>query len=345
MVNKQLGQVPLARIMVRGVNWIGDAVMTTPALGALRATYPESEIVLVANPLVAELFAEHPSIDRVMVFDKQGRHQGIAGFWKMARELRSQRFDAAILLQNAIEAALLATLALVPRRAGYTTDGRRLLLNHPVSVSAADKRLHHTDYYLELLARLGISGGGRQLRLACSDAEMAWAHDLLGENKTIAINPGAAYGSAKRWLPERFAEVADELARRYNARILLTGGPGEVEIGRDIEKAMRSEALNMVGKTTVRQMMALLASCRLLVTNDSGPMHAASAFDIPIVAVFGPTDHTTTCPASERVKIVRKETDCAPCLLRQCPIDHRCMTAIQAEDVLDAAFQLLDGVA
>lgn len=343
MAAKQVGQTALQRIMVRGVNWIGDAVMTTPALAALRAHYPDAEIVMVANPLVAELFQSHPCIDRVMVYDRKGVHKGLGGFWRMAQQLRAQRFDAAVLLQNAIEAALLAALALIPRRIGYTTDGRRLLLSHPVTVTTADKRLHHTDYYLQLLARQGVRGGDGQLRLACSDAEMAWAQDVLDGENIIAINPGAAYGSAKRWLPERFATVGDELARRYGARIVLTGGPGEVEIGRDIAAAMSCQPLNMVGQTSVRQMMALLASSRLLVTNDSGPMHVASAFAIPIVAVFGSTDHTTTCPASKQVVIVRKPIDCAPCLLRQCPTDHRCMTAIEAEDVLEAACQLLDG--
>ncbi|MCK5914099.1 MAG: glycosyltransferase family 9 protein, partial [Desulfuromusa sp.] len=153
---------------------------------------------------------------------------------------------------------------------------------------------------------------------------------------------GAAYGSAKRWFPERFAEVGDTLAKRYAAKILLTGGPGEIEIGRDIAAAMQSQPLNMIGKTSVREMMSLLAHSRLLVTNDSGPMHVAAAFSTPIVAVFGPTDHTTTCPASENVRIVRKDVDCAPCLLRQCPTDHRCMTEITAADVITAACQLLD---
>ena len=339
---RQLGQVPLQRILVRGTNWIGDAVMTTPALAALRAQYPQAEIVMLANPLVAELFKYHPSVDRVMIYDRKGFHRGLAGFWRMVKELRAQRFDAAVLLQNAIEAALLAFVAGIPRRAGYTTDGRRLLLNYPVTVTAEDKRLHHTDYYLQLLGQLGITGGDEQLCLACDEDEQQWAQSVLQSDNVIAINPGAAYGSAKRWFPERFAEVADTLAERYDAHIVLTGGPGEMEIGRDIAAAMSNQPLNMVGQTSVRQMMALLAHSRLLVSNDSGPMHVASAFATPIVAVFGPTDHTTTCPASDNVKIVRKDTDCAPCLLRQCPTDHRCMTAITADDVISAACQLLD---
>lgn len=342
MAVKQLGQTPLQRILVRGTNWIGDAVMTTPALSALRAQYPHAEIVMLANPLVTELFQFHPSVDRVMVYDKKGWHQGLGGLWRMAKELRGECFDAAFLLQNAIEAAVLALFAGIPRRVGYTTDGRRLLLNYPVHVTAADKRLHHTDYYLKLLAQSGIEGGDGKLCLACTEAEQQWAQSTLQNDNVIAINPGAAYGSAKRWLPERFAEVGDTLAKRYDARILLTGGPGETEMGRDIAAAMHCQPLNMIGKTSVREMMSLLAHSRLLVANDSGPMHVAAAFSTPIVAVFGPTDHTTTCPASENVKIVRKQVDCAPCLLRQCPINHRCMTEIKVADVVTAASQLLD---
>lgn len=342
MLSRQLGHHTLKKILVRGTNWIGDAVMTTPALTALRAQFPDAEIVMLANPLVAELFQFHPSVDRVMIYDRKGYHRGAAGFIRIVKELRSQRFDAAILLQNAIEAALLTACAGIPRRAGYTTDGRRLLLNYPVTVTAQDKRMHHTDYYCQLLNRLGVSDGDGQLCLSCTDEEKSWAETVLESDNVIAINPGAAYGSAKRWLPDRFAEVADTLATRYDAKIVLTGGPGEREIGCDIAAAMSSTSINMVGKTSVRQMMALLSHSRLLVSNDSGPMHVASAFDIPIVAVFGSTDHTTTCPASHSVKIVRKEIDCAPCLLRQCPTDHRCMTAISVDDVLDAAFELLD---
>lgn len=341
MFSSQLGHHELKRILVRGTNWIGDAVMTTPALNALRSHYPHAEIVMLANPLVAELFQFHPSVDRVIIYDRKGYHRGVAGFIRMIKEIRSNRFDAAFLFQNAIEAALLAICSGVPRRAGYTTDGRRLLLNYPVTVTAADKLMHHTDYYCQLLQRLGVSDGDKQLCLACTEDEQLWAASVLESDNVIAINPGAAYGSAKRWLPERFAEVADTLASRYDAKIVLTGGPGEKEIGCEIASAMSAPSVNMVGKTSVREMMALLAHSRLLVSNDSGPMHVASAFSVPIVAVFGSTDHTTTCPASQNVKIVRKQIDCAPCLLRQCPTDHRCMTAITTDDVLAAAFELL----
>lgn len=335
----------IRRIMVRSTNWVGDAVMTTPAMGDLRAAFPAAEIVVVANPLVAELFAHHPSCDRVLVFDKKGPHQGVRGLWRFAGQLRRERFDLAVLLQNAIEAALMAALAGIPRRAGYRTDARGWLLSHGVAVGAAERRLHHTAYYRHMLAQLGITSGDGRLCLACTAEEQAWARQTLDDGRWVAINPGAAYGSAKRWLPERFAEVADRLAGAYGVRIVLTGGPGEKEIGRDIEQAMSEQPLNLIGRTTVRELMAILSRCRLMVSNDSGPMHVAAAFDIPIVAVFGPTDHTTTSPLADTCRIVRKETNCAPCLLRRCPTDHRCMRAITADDVLDAARALLEDAA
>jgi heptosyltransferase-2 len=333
------------RIMVRSTNWVGDAVMTTPAMADVRRAFPEAEIVVIANPLVAQLFTCHPDCDRVLVYDKKGPHAGMAGLWRFSRALREENFDLAILLQNAIEAAVMAFLAGVPRRVGYRTDARGWLLTHGVAVGPEQKRLHHTEYYRFMLRQFIATQGDGRLRLTCNAEETAWALHTLGDGGLVAINPGAAYGSAKRWLPERFAEVADSLHREFGLRVVLTGGPAEQEIGRDIEQAIQAPVLNLIGKTSIRQMMAVLASCRLVVTNDSGPMHVAAAFDIPIVAVFGPTDHSTTSPWSKNSRIVRKATACAPCLLRQCPTDHRCMRAITAEDVMQAARALLGGTA
>ncbi len=329
--------------MVRMPNWIGDAVMATPALTAIRDFFPTAQITVVANPLVAELFTSHPSCNRVIRFDKYKANAGIPGFWKFCLTLRRERFDAAFLLQNAFEAAIMAVLAGVPCRAGYRTDGRGVLLT--AGVPAVDKKhgLHHVDYYLQMLGHLGITGGDERLSLALTPEEQAGAAHRLGSGKWVAVNPGASYGAAKRWIPERFAAVADGLVEEFGARVVLTGGPGEMEIGKDIEKAMRNAPLNLIGRTSVRELMATLAHCRLVVTNDSGPMHIAAAFGVPIVAVFGPTDHTTTSPRADSCRIVRVPADCAPCMLRECPIDHRCMTGVTAEMVLAAARELWEG--
>ncbi|MCE5244890.1 MAG: lipopolysaccharide heptosyltransferase II [Syntrophobacteraceae bacterium] len=331
----------IRKILVRVPNWIGDAVMATPALSVIRASFPDARITLAANPVVAELFSHHPSCDEIAVFDKKGAHRGFLGSFRFSRELRSGGFDLAILLQNAMEAAILAAIAGIRLRAGYRSDGRGILLTHGIPLRKTDLRLHHTDYYLGMLERLGLPIRHDGLVLHCTEEETAWARRQLGEGNWAAVNPGAAYGSAKRWFPERFAAVADAIRSEFGFRILLIGGPGEKEIGRQIESLMPARPFNMIGKTSVRQMMALLSLCRLMVTNDSGPMHVAAALRVPIAALFGPTDHATTSPLSAACRIIRKDTACAPCLKRVCPTDHRCMTAIAAEDVIAAVRSLV----
>ncbi len=329
------------KILVRFPNWIGDAVMSTPALGAIRAAFPSSRIVLAANPVVCELMSPHPYCDSVVAFDKMGPHRGVAGLWKFSRGIAAEGFDLAILLQNAIGAGLMAAMAGIETRAGYNTDGRGFLLTHPVRLSKQALGLHHTQYYLEMLAGLGIPSAGVQPRLECTQAEINRAVALLGPGRWAAINPGAAYGAAKRWYPQRFAGVADALASDFGFKLLLVGSPAESGIGSEIESTMSSDVLNMVGKTSVRELMALLASTQLVITNDSGPMHVAAAFDRPVVALFGPTDHKVTSPVCSSFSLVRKETECAPCLKRQCPRDHRCMAEISVEEVLGAVDALI----
>jgi heptosyltransferase-2 len=334
----------IGRIFIRAPNWIGDAVMATPALGALRSTFPQATLVVAAPPRVADLFHHHPCCDAVMVFDKARNHRGIGGLLRFTSEVRRQRFDLAILLQNAFEAGIIAWLSRIPLRAGYRSDHRGALLTHPVAVGKAQRELHHTRYYLHMLEALGIRGGDGRLRLQLTVQEQSWAQTVLEAGDWLAINPGAAYGSAKRWFPQRFAAVADHLAAKWRARVVLTGSEAEIGIGREIERAMRTQPLNLIGRTTLRQLMAILAQCRLLITNDSGPMHLAAALGTPLVAIFGPTDHTTTSPLTPACRIVRQELPCAPCLLRHCPTDHRCMDRITVQDVVSAADELLRGL-
>ena len=328
------------RIMVRMPNWIGDAVMATPALAAVRKTFPDAQITVVANPLVVELFRSHPDCNRVLTFEKKGIHAGVRGFCRFCHELHREQFDLAVLFQNAIEAAVMAVMAGIPRRAGYRTDGRGLLLTD--GVPAVDKKhgLHHVDYYLQMLGRLGIEGGNGRLSRDLTPDEQAGALQRLGAGEWVAVNPGASYGAAKRWIPERFAAVADGLASEFGVRIVLTGGPGEIEIGRDIAQAMQSAPLNLIDQTSVRELMAVLNHCRLVVTNDSGPMHLAAAFNVPLVAIFGSTDHSTTYPLSGSALVVRESSDCAPCMKRECPTDHICMKAIRPETVIAKALEL-----
>ncbi len=327
--------------MVRTANWIGDAVMTLPALMAVRETYPEAHIAVVANPLVAQLLENHPGCDEIIVYNKRGEHSGIFGMLRFAFALRRRKFDCAILFQYAIEAGVMTFLAGIPRRLGFTTDGRRFLLTHPVPFGETEKTIHQTDAFLRIVNHYDIIAADKAQTLALLEEERIWAKEQLPEGPVVVINPGAAYGSAKRWYPERFAAVADFLASEYGMTPVLIGGPGEVEVGNDIAAIMQSPVLNFVGKTSVRQMMALIDSASLMVTNDSGPMHVAAAFKVPIVAVFGPTSHTTTSPFTEYFRIVRHDVGCSPCMLRECPTDHRCMDSVTVDDVIEAAKSLL----
>lgn len=334
-------------ILVRGTNWIGDAVMNTPALCAIRSSFPGARITILVTPLVAQLFTPHDWVDEVLVYDRQGRHKGIAGRLRIARELRARRFDLAILLQNAIDAALITTLAGIPRRMGTRTDGRGFLLTHGFNQKVLDPHLHHVNYYLEMLQSFGIGCAEKRLLLCLTQAEREAARERLAAagvapgDFLIGINPGAAYGSAKRWYPDRFAAAGAELARRWGGKLLILGGPTEVAIARDIEAALPGPCLNVAGTLNVRELMALIERCNFFISNDSGPMHIAAAFSVPLVAIFGPTDHRATYPFSGNSVVVRKDVDCAPCHKRECPTDHRCMKAVLAEDVVAAAEKLI----
>ena len=341
---------PPASLLVRATNWLGDAVMTTPALAAVREGFPDARIVLLARPLVAELFRHHPDVDEVMVYELPGRHEGALGRLRLAGEVRRRRFDGALLLQNAFDAALIAFLGRIPERAGYPTDGRRILLTLPVPLTPGILARHEVEYYLCLLDGLGITRPvPASLKLTVTEEEkeaMATRLALFGIERgapIVAINPGATYGSAKRWYPDRFAAVADTLSGEWGAGVVVVGSTAETPLAGEIETGMRNPPVNLAGKTTVRELMALLSLSSFLITNDSGPMHIGAALGVPLVAIFGPTDWRRTSPWSGRAKVVRVQIDCSPCRLRVCDRGHECMLGVTPGMVVDAARQLLPG--
>lgn len=344
------------KILVRAPNWIGDAVMCEPAVRGLRSLFPEAELTMLAKAPIAELFVAYPGLHCVLVYDDKGAHAGMSGKWSLAGMLRRHRFDLAVLFQNAFEAAFLAWLAGIPRRYGYATDGRVLFLTEPVAVPNGPVPVHQVEYYWNLLRPLGLAGGPSPPTLLVSadegrmvDVRLASA-GIDSSDLMIGINPGSTYGSAKRWLSDRFAEVAKRLVRRLeqaeNARIavIILGAKGEESLGEDIAAQLGGRSVVLSGATTIRELMAVVKRCRLLITNDTGPMHIAAAFGVPVVAVFGPTDWRTTAPYGQARSMVREAVDCAPCLLRECPIDHRCMTRITVDRVYEAAVQQLNGL-
>jgi heptosyltransferase-2 len=331
--------------------------MCEPALRGLQRLFPEAQIALLVKPAVADLFAGHPALTRVLTYDSNGKHAGLPGKWVLAGQLRQQGFDLSVLFQNAFEAAFLTFLAGVSRRYGYATDGRSLLLSHPVAPPDRRALVHQVRYYWDLLKPLGLTGDPPAPELVVfPEEEQAMAGRLVQGGLTasdvvIGINPGSTYGEAKRWFPERFAEVAERLCRTIRessdqqVSVVILGAKGEERLGREIAARLTSRSLVLSGATTIRELMAALKRCTVLLTNDTGPMHIASAFKVPVVAIFGPTDWRTTSPFGDAHAIVREPVDCAPCLLRECPIDHRCMSRVSVEQVYEAATQQLRGVA
>jgi heptosyltransferase II len=336
-----------ARMLIRGTNWIGDAVMSEPALSAIRQAFPKADITLLVKPAIAELFQQHPAIDHLLVYEHRGRHARLSGKWALGSELRRGRFDVAILFQNAFEAALLAFLAGIPRRYGYGTDGRAFLLSDAITAPNRTALAHQTQYYLDLLRPLGVTPSPSAPRLFVSDSEEKRMTQRLTEagiqatERLIGINPGSTYGSAKRWLPERFAQAADRMVEQFGGRVVIVGAAGEEALGQAIAEKMLSKPVVLSGRTSIRELMAVIKRCRPFVTNDTGPMHIAAAFGVPVVAIFGPTDFRTTSPFGETHQIVRQPVECSPCLLRECPIDHRCMTGVTVEQVYEAAAKQL----
>ena len=334
----------VSRVCVRATNWIGDAVMSLPAIRAIHGTFAHAELVIVARPSVAGLYTRESAVSRVISYPgglslAQKRH--------FAGRLREERFDLAILLQNAFDAALIAWMARIPQRIGYRRDARGVLLTHPIPVpETGEIPRHERFYYLELLRRAGLIPQfpeSCEIRLdgIAAAREAGRSHlSSFGFETAIGISPGAAYGNAKRWLPERFAEVARSFAPMP---VLLFGSPAERPLCESIAASLRADqpVRNLAGETALHEFIDLAAACRLFLTNDSGASHIASAAGTPTVVVFGATDDATTGPTGPLARVVREHVECCPCLLRECPIDHRCMTKVTAGHVISAAHSLV----
>jgi heptosyltransferase-2 len=357
------------KILIRGTNWIGDAVITTPAIRAIRREYPDAHISLLVKPWVADIFKENPDINEIILYED--RFKGLAGKLTLAQKLREHKFDIAILLQNAFDAALLAWLARIPERVGYSRDGRGPLLTKAIHITKDILSQHQVYYYLNLLKSIGIETKETQPCIYLTDEERQWARNIVSAihelplprrgvlqyAPTIGINPGATYGSAKRWMPERFAELIFRIINELDGKVIIFGSKSEVDIADEIveivgatpcgcpgqaQRPAPTGILNMAGKTNLRELAALIAECDAFITNDSGPMHMASALFVPVVAIFGSTDKASTGPFGEGHKIITKDLPCSPCMKRKCPEGHlKCMTEITADNVFAALKEVL----
>jgi len=337
---KPIDKSNIHRILIRATNWVGDAVMTMPALEAVRENFPEAHLTVLARPWVIPLLENHPSVDKVIPYSRgNGPREDLLEMIHVVRQIRTQGFDLAILFQNAFEAALLTFLGGIKNRVGYNTDGRGLLLSHGIPRRKDIMKGHQVEYYLAILRGMGWEAKSKDPTLYVdpkeseSMGEMLLTHGIEEHDFLVALSPGAIYGPAKRWPSERFAMIGDYAVQKWGAKVLIMGSEREKDIGAAVKEAMKQPALDLSGMTSLAGAMALIKRCGFFVTNDSGLMHVAAALQVPLVAIFGSTDPVATGPRGPSARIVQHETECAPCLRAECPEDYRCMLSIEPEEV------------
>jgi heptosyltransferase-2 len=349
---KVSGKLPIdkskvRRILIRATNWVGDVVMTMPALEAVRENFPYSTIHVLARPWVVPLFENHPAVDRVILLSKdKGYPRDVIEIFRVANKIRQHQFDLAILFQNAFEAALLACIGRVRLRVGYNTDGRRFLLTHAVIRNEDILKKHQVEYYLAILRAMDWVAPTREPRVFVSEKDrksvyaLLSAHGIKQEDLLVGLSPGAVYGPAKRWPVDRFVAIGDRAVDRWGVKVVVVGSDAESQLCKGLTGAMKRNALNFCGMTTLGEVMALIERCHFFVSNDSGLMHVAAALNVPTVAIFGSTDPLATGPRGKYARIVRHPIDCSPCLKPQCDIGYPCLLAIEPQEVWDEMEEL-----
>ncbi|HWF84672.1 MAG TPA: lipopolysaccharide heptosyltransferase II [Vicinamibacterales bacterium] len=330
--------VPQMRhLVILAPNWLGDAVMALPAMADVRRRAPRATITVAARPAVAPLFGMVRDVDATIVLAP--RH-GVSGWLDAGADLRGDRFDAALLLPNSFQSAFTASRAGIAERWGYRTDWRRALLTKSV---AAPRGVHQIEYYQHLVRALGFPSGPPEPTIDVTASARDSGHGALmragwdGRTAIVAIAPGAAYGGAKRWPPAHFAELVRAL-RADGVVCVMVGSAADRRTGDEIEAACGGcGLLNLIGATDLTTLAGVLVQCRSLVSNDSGAMHFGAAAGVPVTAVFGPTNDRATGPLGGAHVVLTHPVWCRPCMLRECPIDHRCMRGISSKAVHEAA--------
>jgi heptosyltransferase-2 len=331
------------RLVILAPNWLGDAVMALPAIADVRRAAPDAAIAVAARPAIAPLFRLVPGVSETIVLERPVSIVNVARWHELGVEIGGKGFDTALLLPNSIHAALLASRAGIPNVWGYRTDWRGALLTRAIQRTLG---LHQVEYYQQLVHALGFPNGPIEPRASVpADARAAAARVLTeagwdGRSPLVALAPGAAYGGAKRWPPAYFAELAKALSAG-GVQCLMIGSGADAATGGEVARAGRAAIIDLMGRTDLPTLAGVLASCRALVTNDSGAMHLAAAVGVSVTAVFGPTDERATRPMGDAHEVLTHPVWCRPCMLRECPIDHRCMRGIGVAAVLDAARRTL----
>ncbi len=361
-----------ARVVVRGVNWLGDTVMTMPAVQRVREAMPaDGHLAILVLEKAMDLWRHNPHVSEIITLDRSRSELA------QARDLKKKHFDLAIVLPNSLHSAMVPFLARVPRRVGYRGHSRRLLLTESFAadprfdtkqrlseseiVAIKTKRLrpedappvefrHQVLHYLELVAKLGVNPEPCAPRIFLTEAELAASEKFFSNDNrpTLAVAPSAEYGAAKRWSDEKFIETIRAIRAHVDCRVILVGSRTErpycKHLAEKINAASNNPAVTVIaGKTMLREVCACLARCRVLLTNDTGPMHLAVAVGTPTVAVFGSTEPTLTGPnypgCENHHTVIRHPVPCSPCFLPECPIDFRCMNRIETEEVVSAVLK------
>ena len=333
------------KVILRLPNWVGDIVMATPALIALRKGWPDSHITVMGKETSRALLEGMALWDSFIPFNRTGKDAGTGGFLKAASRVRKERFDTGIILPNSLSSALLFALGGVKERVGYNRHGRKALLTYPVPARRVKGRfipVPMVDYYLKLLEARGIKPAARHTKLTVTEEDAKWAGELwdtrgLSDGQpVIAVTPGAAFGPSKQWIPEYFADLSDRLRETLHAHVLFLPGPGEEALMAEIDRACQiSPDILLPSETPLNRLKAVIDRCNLLLTNDTGPRHIAVALDTPVVVVMGPTDPRYTSANLEKTLVIRKELPCSPCMLKVCPKNHECMRGITPEEVFE----------
>ncbi|MCF7806743.1 MAG: lipopolysaccharide heptosyltransferase II [Simkaniaceae bacterium] len=328
-------------------NWIGDLVMATPLLEDLRKAFPYAHITALCSESLKGLLENNPHLDTILTFKKEKNQFKKFFNHNLVRVLRAEKYDLGVVLPNSLSSAFWFFRAGVENIVGFSYPYRRFFFTHAVDVPSNIENEHLVSVYKALLARICIPPSHSVPQLYVSKEERASARDFImsyggnAEAKWIGINPGAAYGSAKCWLPERFEAVAQQLIQQDpECQILFFGDEKSREMINGICRALPPQVINLAGKTTLRQMVALIAECSGFLTNDSGPMHVAAALKVPLLALFGSTSDVKTGPY-QWGKVIHKRVSCAPCYKRVCPLDFRCMKQIEVDEVIT---QLMDSM-
>ena len=341
------------KILIRGTNWVGDAVMTIPAMRELRRAFPEAHLALHTRSWAEGIFRDADFLDEIITFDRTGSK--VRDAVAQAAALRPRHFELAVLFPNSFESALITKLAWIPRRIGYARDGRSFLLTDAVVVPDWKDRRHEVYDYLTLVGQVErlIVGPGQAagqepvMNLAVSEMRRAGAREILEKHgvdlsrRTVALGVGSTNSRAKRWPAERYATLNDLLQRDAQANVILVGARDETAVAEEVASLSERRPVIMTGETELAEAVAVLSEVDLLVSNDMGLAHIAPAVGTRTIVIFGPTNDRTTRPFSNIADVIRRDVDCAPCMLRDCPIDHRCMTGISPEEVFDKAVTAL----